>query len=164
MADTAAVFPGEAAAVVVQGSGMDARATRGATADELIRSLLENARFKNEFIQRLASMTNTIFHPDRVGTIFDSLLAMVEPEMERHISRWGMPYRPSYDWDVGYTMPRFTQTRPDSIRLFTMWRFGISGLYDLEASVSDPAHGKIRAAGIDLPPGQRICLFPLGRN
>ena len=127
-------------------------ATRGATADELIRSLLENARFKNEFIQRLASMTNTIFHPDRVGTIFDSLLAMVEPEMERHISRWGMPYRPSYDWDVGYTMPRFTQTRPDSIRLFTMWRFGISGLYDLEASVSDPAHGKIRAAGIDLPP------------
>jgi hypothetical protein len=126
-------------------------ATRGASADKVINSLLENEGFKNEFIQRLASHMNTTFHPETVTPIFDSIKGIIEAEMPRHRAKWTDPTEQNFNWDVNHVMPNFTRTRPDSIRLFTMWKFGISGLYQLSASVSDPNQGWIQAAGVDLP-------------
>lgn len=126
-------------------------ATRGAFADIVISSLLENEDFKNEFIQRMASLVNTSFHPDRVHMIFDSIKGIIEEELPRHRAKRIEPSESNFYWDVYYSMPRFTDTRPDSIRLFTMWKFGITGMYELSTDVNDPVKGKIKAAGKDLP-------------
>ncbi len=55
----------------------------------LFRKLLENESFKNEFLQRYAYYMSTTFHPDRLKHFIDSLKANIEPEIPRHIERWG---------------------------------------------------------------------------
>lgn len=55
----------------------------------LFRRLLVNETFRNEFIQRYAWHMNTTFQPDRIKHIIDSMKALIEPEIPRHIERWG---------------------------------------------------------------------------
>ncbi|NKB71053.1 MAG: T9SS type A sorting domain-containing protein [Candidatus Latescibacteria bacterium] len=54
----------------------------------ILRKLLENPGFRDDFIQRFAAHINYTFAPDRVSAIADSLQAGIESEMPRHIQRW----------------------------------------------------------------------------
>ncbi len=56
---------------------------------ELFRYLIANEDFRNEFIQRYSERLNTTFTPERVISVIDSLATVIEPEMPRHISKWG---------------------------------------------------------------------------
>lgn len=55
----------------------------------LLRTLLRNETFKNRFINRFADHLNYTFVPDRMEAILDSMAAIVEPEIQRHFTRWG---------------------------------------------------------------------------
>lgn len=55
----------------------------------LIRKFLENPTIQNEFLQRYAAYTNTIFKSERILHFIDSLKTNIEPEMPRHIRKWG---------------------------------------------------------------------------
>ncbi|MCW8849906.1 MAG: CotH kinase family protein, partial [Melioribacteraceae bacterium] len=55
----------------------------------LFRNLCNNANFRNEFIQRYSYHINHTFNDDRVQNIIDSLKLLIEPEMPRHIQKWG---------------------------------------------------------------------------
>ena len=126
-------------------------ATRGASCDRLIRALLQNEQFKNEFIQRMAGFMNTVFHPVRVKNILDSISNEVGREIPRHTQRWGRPSAIEYDYQTNSKMPRWAETRPDSMRLFMRYKFGISGHQTLSVHVNDPAKGGVQAAGVNLP-------------
>ncbi len=54
----------------------------------LFHNLLDNSEFKNSFVQRFAAHLNSTFSPERISVITDSLSSVLEPEMERHITRW----------------------------------------------------------------------------
>ncbi len=56
---------------------------------ELFRYLTANEGFLNEFVQRYSERINSTFTTDRVIAIIDSLQAQIEPEMPRHIQKWG---------------------------------------------------------------------------
>ncbi|MCK5148938.1 lamin tail domain-containing protein [bacterium] len=126
-------------------------AIRGNSWDRLIRGLLENPGFKNEFIQRMASHINTTFRPVNVTPVFDSIKGVIENEISRHETRWGMPLESYFDWQTNQVIPTFTVTRPDSMRIFMMQKFGISGLYSLSATVDDQNTGYIEACEVSLP-------------
>ncbi|MCF7919504.1 MAG: CotH kinase family protein [Candidatus Cloacimonetes bacterium] len=55
----------------------------------IIRRLLENEGFVNEFAQRMMTHINTTFAPDRVIGIIDEMESVLEPAIERHIEIWG---------------------------------------------------------------------------
>ncbi|MFC2089701.1 CotH kinase family protein [Bacteroidota bacterium] len=55
----------------------------------LFRSLLENASFKQEFVQRFSTYTNTHFSRERYHRMINELQAAIAPEIPRHIERWG---------------------------------------------------------------------------
>ena len=54
-------------------------------------ALWTSSQFRNLFIQRWAVLSKNVFDPDRMITLLDSMVAEMEPEMSRQISRWGAP-------------------------------------------------------------------------
>ncbi len=56
---------------------------------ELFRYLTANEDFLNEFVQRYSERIYSTFEQDRVIAIIDSLQTQIEPEIPRHIEKWG---------------------------------------------------------------------------
>lgn len=57
----------------------------------LLRNLLENEQFKYDFINRMADLLNTAFHPDHVVSELNRFTEIYEPEMREYINRWNRP-------------------------------------------------------------------------
>lgn len=78
----------------------------------LFNKLLQNAQFRDEFIQRSAAYLNTHFSPSTTVAIVDSLQNVFQPQMPRHIGRWNTP--PSMAaWGANVDQIRdFLQERP----------------------------------------------------
>jgi len=56
----------------------------------LLRRLLTNQDFKNQFISRFSELSNTIFKAPAVVERIRRYRAALEPEMPRHLQRWGL--------------------------------------------------------------------------
>lgn len=54
----------------------------------ILRKLLENPDFEQEFIRRFTDRLNTSFTPERVMAKIDEIYNTIEPEMDRHMDRW----------------------------------------------------------------------------
>ena len=55
----------------------------------LLRSLLDNQEFKSRFIQRYAFYVSSTFSPARLVNIVDKFKSVLEPEIPRHVTKWG---------------------------------------------------------------------------
>lgn len=55
----------------------------------LLRKLLDNEGFKNQFIQMYAYHLSTTFNPERLIHHIDSFQSILAPEIPRHTKRWG---------------------------------------------------------------------------
>jgi len=55
----------------------------------IFRKIMENESMKNYYLQRFSALLNTAFHEDRALYLTDSLKAQIEPEIGRHIDKWG---------------------------------------------------------------------------
>jgi hypothetical protein len=133
----------------------------------LFRKLLENESFKNEFIQRYAYYMSTIFHPDRLKHFIDSLKANIEPEIPRHIERWGgqtVPDPESWikpvfnsieEWEDNINVMRiFADERPAyAIQHLTNY-FGLNGMVSLTIGSDLPATGIIKINNKKIPGGE----------
>lgn len=53
--------------------------------------LLENQQWREQFVERYVEVVMTYFDPDRMSQLLDEMVAVMEPEMQRHISKWGHP-------------------------------------------------------------------------
>lgn len=51
-------------------------------------SFMKNSGFKEKFIERCAELLNTVFAPDRLVAIYDSMIDEIREEMPYHIERW----------------------------------------------------------------------------
>ncbi|MCB0034351.1 MAG: CotH kinase family protein, partial [Anaerolineales bacterium] len=81
----------------------------------LLRELLKNDEFRHEFGQRYAANLSLTYDPGRVIDIIDDLEAGIEPEIPRHIGRWGF-LNDLDDWhDQVDVMRDFAQCRPAEI-------------------------------------------------
>lgn len=54
----------------------------------ILCSFMKNPGFKEKFIERCAELLNTVFMPDRLVGIYDSLIEDIREEMPYHIERW----------------------------------------------------------------------------
>ena len=54
-------------------------------------ALLQNPGWKEAFIERYAYVLNNIYTKDKLLALFDEMTAEMEPEMEKHIRKWGWP-------------------------------------------------------------------------
>jgi len=106
----------------------------------LFRKLIENAKFRNEFIQRYAFYMNTTFRPERLLGIIEEMEARLAPEIPRHIERWGgqtVPDPEPWVWPTFDSVPRweanvevlkwFARERPQYARQQVIDFFQLSG-------------------------------------
>ncbi len=117
----------------------------------LFRNLLDNEGFKNEFIQRYAFHMSTTFNPERLIGIIDGMQAHLEPEMPRHIERWGGKFDPDFaeSWNPLPTFSSVEQWKEniDEMRIFAMERpaytiqnftnfFGLTGMAEIHVNIN----------------------------
>ena len=118
----------------------------------LFRNLLENAGFRNEFIQRYAYHMNTTFGPERLLGLIDQFQARLAPEIPRHITRWGGQkdpdaletwMRPIFNsvarWEQNIDQMRlFAVERPAATTRHFLDHFGLSGTSEIALHLHVP--------------------------
>jgi gliding motility-associated-like protein len=55
----------------------------------MLNALFNNTEFLADYVQRYATLSNTIFSCDRMIAVLDSMVNTIEPEMARQCARWG---------------------------------------------------------------------------
>tara|TARA_Y100001935_G_scaffold223573_1_gene199125 strand:- start:23709 stop:26729 length:3021 start_codon:yes stop_codon:yes gene_type:complete len=113
----------------------------------LFRKLLENPSFKQQFVTRMADMMNTVFVPERMIAVIDSLQARIAPEMAKHESRWGI----GSAWQTGQAryeyeaddMRFWANNREQYMVQHMQTHWGIGPRETLTVSVSDPSAGTV---------------------
>jgi len=90
----------------------------------LMVNLLKNEEFKNEFIQRFAYHLNHTFKTEHVLAVIDEMAKAIEPEMPRHLSRWGGSMK---SWHKQVEVLRdFARRRPEILKGYFQRKFNLS--------------------------------------
>lgn len=115
----------------------------------ILRSLLANPSFKNNFINRFADLMNTYFLPSRYTAVSNAMKARIQPEMQEHLNRWKAT---DYAWweTAINNMNNFGNVRPAFQRQHIRAKFGISSDITATLNVSDMAHGYIKMNTVDI--------------
>ncbi len=116
----------------------------------IIRTLLQNDEFKNDFINRFADLCNTVFEPSHILERVEVLKAEFAPEIPRHIQRWSTTSLNSMSiWESELNEIRtFAQNRIPYARNHIIQYWGLSGTATVTLSVNDPAAGDIRISTV----------------
>lgn len=112
----------------------------------LFNRLLQNPSLRDGFIQRSAAYLNTIFHPTTTLATVDSLKNLLQPQMPRHIGRWGSP--PSMaTWQGNVNLVKvFLQNRPGYYRQHLTELFGKED--GAQVSMQIEGQGKVLVSGV----------------
>jgi hypothetical protein len=126
----------------------------------MLRKLLDNAEFRNEFIQRFAVHMNTTFNPAYVNRVIDSLGALIASEIPRHKSRWPQSISMGPDWIANVNiMKNFAYLRQPEVRSHFQAKFNLSGSFALTISRNFPAWGKVFAHNVELKNNDSVYTF-----
>jgi hypothetical protein len=117
----------------------------------MLRKLLENPDFRNEFIQRFAAHFNTTFERDHVIAVIDSLMQGIASEIPRHKLRWPQSLSIGTTWPENVQIMRdFASARRSATIGHFVTYFGLSGAYWLTLGRNDPAWGKIFVNNVEV--------------
>lgn len=112
----------------------------------LLRSLLLNTSFKNDFINAFADNLNTIFDPAILEGHLNELIRGIEKEIPAHMSRWSGS---TWYWnDRIAAMRSFIRERRGYVRNHIRNEFGLSGTYTL--NLKKEGNGQIRLNTLQL--------------
>lgn len=123
---------------------------------DLLKALLQNTKFKNRFIQKFAAHLNSTFKFERVAGIIDSLSAVIEPEMQRHIDRWasegGIGSMTAWLNNL-QNMKSFSSQRISILYNQINSEFNLSGTVNLTVDINKASAGKILLNDVPLTEG-----------
>lgn len=119
----------------------------------ILRKLLDNSSYKNDFINRFADLMNTTFLPSRIISMMDEMKEVIYPTIPEHISRWKAPADlDDYDWSINFQKSFATQ-RPAAQRDHIRSKFGIASNINATLNVSNPSHGYVKMNTIEVKVG-----------
>jgi len=115
----------------------------------IIRRLLENEDFKEQFLAKYMMHLNTTFAPQRVIGIIDSLQNQIYEAYPSHIERWG--HMSMAKWESWVEELRdFSRERPDHVWNNMRSYFSLGNILTMKVAPSG-VQGIITANGVDLP-------------
>ncbi|WP_313805895.1 CotH kinase family protein [Flavobacterium sp.] len=119
----------------------------------LLRKLLANTSFKNEFINRFADLMNTNFLANRINSQIDVMAAEIAPEMNDQYFRWKGP-EDDGDWQYHINEEKlFANQRAVHQRTHIREKFSIASNLDITLNVSDANHGFVKINTINIKDG-----------
>lgn len=114
----------------------------------MLRRLVTNRRFVEDFVNRFATHLNTIFAPGRVVARIDEMARAIEAEMPAQRARWGSSVSA---WRSSVQVLRdFASRRVPYVRSKLAARFALGPQALLRANVSSTGGGKIAIQGIPI--------------
>lgn len=97
--------------------------------DSLVtQKLLTNRSYRERFINRQADLLNTVFSPENVKSVIDSLAENIGPEMVAEVGRWGNAVS-AWDENVEF-LRRWAEQRPGIVRQ------QMEGVFQLDGQVT----------------------------
>lgn len=118
----------------------------------ILRNLLENESFKQDFINRLADHLNSSFQTERVLNIIDRFQDQIAPEMPQFIPRWHHPPDMGEWRDFVGRMRFFARNRPDFLWQNILDHFEIESTEAITVDLENSDHGKIRVNSLLISP------------
>jgi hypothetical protein len=110
----------------------------------ILRKLLENTNFKNDFINRFADLINTAFIPSRVSSLIDVMKAGIAEEIPGHGQRWAS-INSVEQWQAAIdVMHVFANERPLWQREHIKDKFGIGASINATLNVAPTGQGYIK--------------------
>ncbi|MFO7371203.1 MAG: CotH kinase family protein, partial [Bacteroidales bacterium] len=110
----------------------------------LLRRLLENQEFKNEFINRFADRMNTVFSYTHVLQRLNSMSGVIQNEMPYHYTRWNRWGEDIQFWNYQLEkMRNFALERVPYMRLYISEQFGNIGYAALTVTTSTAQSGRV---------------------
>ena len=112
----------------------------------LLRRMLSNPGFKREFVNQYADRLNTTFYSDRVIFVVDSLKQFYVPEINDHLTRWGLSYS---NWLNNLeNIKNYAINRPAYCRNHMKSVLGLSGTMLIRIYINNVGLGKVRINSI----------------
>lgn len=110
----------------------------------LLRSLLENEEFRNQFINRFADVMNTNFSSENVNTKINEMQSALENEMQYNIQRW-VNFDSINKWhDNIQIMRNFAEKRPGHMKQQIMEHFGIAKTVTFNIELANMEEGTVK--------------------
>lgn len=109
----------------------------------LLRNLLLNTEFKNDFINRFAEYSNTKFKSDIVVQKINVMESSISNEMHRHLDRWQNQSYAAWTANVD-SLKYFAQQRIGYLRNYFVQKFGLTGTSNVTFNVNPSTGGKIK--------------------
>jgi gliding motility-associated-like protein len=114
----------------------------------ILNALLENDDFYNDYIVRMADLNNSYLSCDFMVAHLDSLIDIIEPEMQAQIDRWGGNYA---TWEQNVEdMRDFIEERCAIITAGMVDCYEIEGPYPITVDIEPAGSGTVQFNGIDI--------------
>ena len=116
----------------------------------LFRKLMENSQFRHQFINQFADEFNGRFKAASVTQHINAIANSMEPEMERHFQRWGEEKTADVWRSAVADLRYFSNNRLSPLKGHIRNYFGISGMYQLNIAINNPAAGSVALNSLQL--------------
>lgn len=122
----------------------------------LLRHMLENAHFRNKFINYFADSFNDRFMSENVISHIESIQSLFQSEITKHYERWGNesfnePTPPFGVWeDYIEVIKRFANNRVGFLRNHIQRYFNLSGTFVLRIKINDLGAGQVQLNSLSL--------------
>src|SRR5699024_8223208 len=130
----------------------------------MLRALLENPRFRQEFIARMSDLMNTTFQPQRMISFIRDMEEDLADEMPRNNARLKCPQSMEVCRSDVNEMVDFSRRRPAAHRAFMQLFFDLGDPYELTIDVSDSRAGTVRVNSVHLGLSDEELARPAGAS
>ncbi|CAG0903141.1 unnamed protein product, partial [Darwinula stevensoni] len=118
----------------------------------LLRSLLNNKEFQEQFINRMCDRLNTDFATEHVKMYIKHFTNVLTPEMDRHLTRWKLG---ADEWSQSIdNMYVFAEKRPEYLYYFMHEQFKTGELADLQLESSVGGSIRLNGSNIEVDAGK----------
>lgn len=115
---------------------------------EILNALLANDEFRQYYISRFIDLNNTSFKCSNMQALLDSMISIIDPEMQGQITRWGGDYA---TWQANVQiMKTFIDDRCTAITQGLKDCYDLDGPYDITVDVDPPGSGTVKLNSLDL--------------
>jgi hypothetical protein len=114
----------------------------------LLMSLRKNPEFEQYYFNRMFDLTNTVFSREHMLHVLDSMIASIDPEMDRQAKRWGGTYAA---WKTNVdTLRNYIIRRCDFMTkgISECYDFGVPYQLEIDADPADSVKVKLNTITI----------------
>ncbi|MBV5312865.1 MAG: CotH kinase family protein [Prolixibacteraceae bacterium] len=114
----------------------------------MLRRLLENTSFRNQFVNRFADLLNSRFLAERVNQAIDRKKDLISDEIGNHLLKWNGGTLGGWQWNVS-TMKSFATSRPANVFNHIRMKFNFQAPQTVTAR-ADSTQGSIQLNSLKL--------------